>query len=199
MKQERLIEKFDRQADKYERRRRKETKNHWRRKIFTSARGKTLEAAVGAGMNFAFLPADIDYTGVDFSREMLKRAEAAAGNYPFTSQFILSDVEALQVPEDSFDTIISSGTLCAYPEPGIILNLFQQWCRPEGQVLLMEHGLFDSASLAFLQKIVDPVAHSWLGCHQDRNILELVSNSKLKIVRQEKGFHGALNLIWAKP
>ncbi|MED0661318.1 hypothetical protein [Bacillus smithii] len=67
MEKTQLIQKFNKQAAKYAKKRKKQEQNKWRKQIFQSVKGKTLEVAVGAGMNFAFYPKDIEYIGVDFS------------------------------------------------------------------------------------------------------------------------------------
>jgi len=99
MEKIKLVQKFDKQAAKYARKRKKQEQNKWRRQIFQFVRGKTLEVAVGAGMNFAFYPKDIEYTGVDFSPRMIDQAKEAAKIYGIKADFILSDVESLNFPK----------------------------------------------------------------------------------------------------
>jgi ubiquinone/menaquinone biosynthesis C-methylase UbiE len=122
MEKEQFIQKFNKQADKYAKQRKHQEKNKWRKKIFGSAWGKTLEVAVGAGMNFAFYPPTIEYIGVDFSPEMIEKAKEAANEYNIHAEFILSDVESLSFPDNFFDTIVSSGSLCGYKNPLKVLN-----------------------------------------------------------------------------
>lgn len=117
-----LVQKFDKQAAKYARKRKKQEQNKWRRQIFQFVRGKTLEVAVGAGMNFAFYPKDIEYIGVDFSPKMIDEAKEAAKIYGIKADFILSDVESLDFPENTFDTIVSAGSLCGYDNPVHVLT-----------------------------------------------------------------------------
>ncbi|MGN7471941.1 hypothetical protein [Brevibacillus sp. SAFN-007a] len=49
MEKTQLIQRFDKQAVKYSKKRLKQEQNKWRKKIFQSVKGKTLEVAVGAG------------------------------------------------------------------------------------------------------------------------------------------------------
>ncbi|WP_428911683.1 class I SAM-dependent methyltransferase [Niallia sp. Krafla_26] len=199
MKKGQLIKKFDKQAVKYSRMRKNQEQNKWRKQIFQSVRGKTLEVAVGAGMNFSFYPQDIEYTGVDFSSKMIEHAKETAKKYEVNSTFMESDVECLNFPENSFDTIVSSGSFCSYENPVHVLNLFNQWCKEDGQILLLEHGLFSVPTLAWIQKKLDKVAVQTLGCHQDRDILEIVKQSDLNVMKHERGMLGYLYLVWAKP
>ena len=50
-----------------------------------------------------------------------------------------------------------------------------------------------------MQKLLNPFMLKLTGCHQDRNITDIVKKSNLKIIREERYFSGYLYLIWAKP
>lgn len=63
----------------------------------------------------------------------------------------------------------------------------------------MEHGLFYVQTLAWIQKKLDKLAVKTIGCHQNRDILEIVKQSELIIKKHERAILGYLYLIWAKP
>ncbi|WP_404457930.1 class I SAM-dependent methyltransferase [Oceanobacillus kapialis] len=199
MDRQSLIKKFDKQAHKYNKRRKNGQASEFRQRIFREANGKVLEVAIGSGLNFPFYSSDIELTGLDFSPAMLKSAQNAAKNYPFKTTLIQDDVEKVEFDENSFDTIISSGSLCAYQEPVNVLNSFQKWCKPDGKILMLEHGISTNKPLAWLQKSLNPLAVKVVGCHQNRNISEIVKASKLTLIREERYFTGYLYLIWATP
>lgn len=199
MNRKSLIKKFDKQANKYNKRLNNDRASKFRQRIFHQAEGNVLEVAIGSGLNFPFYNEDVKLTGLDFSREMLKAAESAAKDYPFETTFIEDDVESVTFSENKFDTIVSSASLCAYQEPVNVLNKFEKWCRPEGKILLAEHGISNNKPLALLQKTVDPLALKFVGCHQNRNISGIVKKSNLKVIREERHLLGYLYLIWAKP
>ncbi|MUK90635.1 methyltransferase domain-containing protein [Ornithinibacillus sp. L9] len=199
MDRQSLIKKYDKQAKKYNKRRNNDQVNKYRQRIFQEATGKVLEVAIGSGLNFPFYSRDIELTGLDFSHEMLKTAENAAKDYPFKTTLMQKDVETVKFNENSFDTIISSGSLCAYQEPVNVLNNFQKWCKPEGKILLMEHGISTNKLLAGVQKSLDPLMLKVVGCHQNRNISDIVKKSDLKLIKEERYLVGYLYLIWAKP
>lgn len=194
-----LIKKFDKQAEKYDKRRKSDPLYRFRRRIFQEAKGNVLEVAIGSGLNFPFYGSGIELTGVDFSPEMLKKAEHAAKDYFFQTTLIQNDVERLDFNENSFDTIVSSTSFCAYQEPVNVLNKFQKWCKPEGKILMLEHGISQNKLLAGMQKMIDPLALKVVGCHQNRNISAIVKNADVKLVREERYLAGSLYLIWAKP
>src|SRR5690625_779228 len=199
MNHQSLIKKFDKQAKKYENRRKHDQAYNYRQRIFREAKGKVLEVAIGTGLNFPFYNRDIELIGLDFSREMLNKAHHAAKDYQFKTTLLQNDVETVDFKENSFDTIISSASLCAYQSPINVLNNFQKWCKQDGQILMLEHGLSTNKPLALFQKAIDPFALRLVGCHQNRNISEIVNKSKLKVIKEERYFAGYLYLIWAKP
>ncbi|HET7819815.1 MAG TPA: class I SAM-dependent methyltransferase [Bacteroidia bacterium] len=199
MNRQSLIKKFDKQAKKYIKRRQNNHAYKFRQRIFREAEGKVLEVSIGTGLNFPFYNKNIELTGIDFSHEMLKAAQNAARNYPFKTTFMHDDVESVEFSANSFDTIVSSGSLCAYQNPIHVLNNFQKWCKPEGKILLLEHGLSTNKMVGWIQKSFNPIMLKFAGCHQDRNITDIVKKSNLKIIQEERHFGGYLYLIWAKP
>jgi len=198
MDRQSLIQKFDKQAKKYNKRRKNNHAYKFRQRIFQEAEGKVLEVSIGSGLNFPYYNRNIELTGIDFSHEMLKTARNAAKNYPFKTTFIQEDVESVELSANSFDTIVSSGSLCAYQDPIHVLNSFQKWCKPEGKILLLEHGLCTNKIVGWLQKLLNPIILKHAGCNQSRDISDIVKKSNLKVIREERHFGGYLYLIWAK-
>lgn len=198
MERKSLIRKFDKQAKKYDARREKDNTWRFRKRIFPEAEGRVLEVAVGSGYNFAFYSEVSELTGVDFSGEMLKAAASASKDYPFTTTLIQADVESVDFDADRFDTIVSSLSFCAYREPAKVLEKFRKWCRPEGKILLMEHGISSNKFFSGIQRLADPAAVMIVGCHQNRDISGIVNSSRLNILREERYLAGSMYLIWAE-
>ncbi|UOQ49017.1 class I SAM-dependent methyltransferase [Gracilibacillus caseinilyticus] len=199
MDQQSLINKFNKQAHKYSKRRLHDQLYQFRNKIFPEAYGKVIEVGIGTGLNFPFYANDIELTGVDFSPEMLKIANDTAHEYPFSTKLIEGDIESVHFDENTFDTVVSSLTLCAYRDPVFVLDKFKKWCKPDGKILMMEHGISSKKSVALLQHTIDPLALKILGCHQNRNIIKLMKQAELKVIKKEQYFAGYLSLIWAAP
>lgn len=64
---------------------------------------------------------------------------------------------------------------------------------------MAEHGLSTNKPLAWLQYSLDPLMLKIVGCHQNRNISEIVQESDLQLFREERYLAGYLYLIWAQP
>lgn len=200
MEKEKLIKKYDNQVMMYERQRRNKVLADWRNKLIKQASGKVLEVGIGVGANFPYYDREqVEVTGVDFSPNMIKSAKEAASFYQVKSKFIEADVEDLIFEDNSFDSIVSTLTLCSYPNPIAILNKFNRWCRKDGIVLLMEHGLSSNRLLSATQKIIDPLYSKISGCHCDRDVSMILENSNLQVLHIERYRLDIFYLIRAKP
>ncbi|MGY4691161.1 class I SAM-dependent methyltransferase [Salibacterium sp. K-3] len=192
---------FDRQADKYAKRAEKLGPDHqWRQRLLSAADGDILEVSVGAGTNFSYYPRDASITAVDFSPAMLEKArKMAQKEKKQVTEFISGNVETLDLPEHSFDTVVSTLSMCAYPNPDHVLCLLSKWCRKDGQILLLEHGVSSNRFFAKLQNIFDPVFKKKAGCHINRDLMKLIHQSPVIIQREEHVLFDTVHLIWAKP
>ena len=196
-----LIKIYDRQAALYDTlRKSKKTIDHpWRQQLLAGAKGKILEVSVGAGVNFKFYPKHAEVTAVDLSSVMLAKATGAAAESGIRPTLINARVEDLQFPNDQFDTIVSTFSLCAYEDPVHVLNLFNKWCKNNGQVLLLEHGTSRFKLLHWLQNKMDAYQYRKIGCHANRDIAELLRQSNLQVEITERKLFGAIYLIQARP
>lgn len=199
MNKEKLIRKFDHQSSIYEKRRMKQSERDWREKLIRCAQGNVLEIAVGAGANFCFYPNDVVVTAVDFSGAMLSKAKESAMVSGVQATFIQSDMESISFPENSFDTIVSTLSFCGYTNPVSVLESISRWCKPGGQILLMEHGLSSNRFIGTTQKIIEPLFHRIVGCHLDRNMIDIMEQSPIQILQMERNMFNTVHLVWATP
>jgi ubiquinone/menaquinone biosynthesis C-methylase UbiE len=199
MEKERLVRIFDKQAIKYANRKEGQSLPQWRHKLLQDTKGDVLELAVGAGANFPFYPSGVRVTATDFSAEMIKKAQEAAKGTRLQVDFILSDIEELEFAEHSFDTIVSTLSFCCYENPSEVLNKLHRWCKPDGQILLLEHGISSNWAIRTAQKMFDPLLYQTIGCHHTRNYPNMLKKSKLSISRMESYWFDMVKLIWAKP
>lgn len=200
MKKEELVRKFDQQARMYEQNRNNQALGLWREKLLKSARGDVLEVGVGAGANFPFYDRDqVKVTAADFSEEMIGIARKVAVKHGIEAEFVVEDVEKLSFPKNSFDTVVSTLSLCSYFDPVKVLNQMNRWCRKGGQILLLEHGLSSYFSISLLQKVLNPLAHRMSGCHYNRDIMRIIDQSDIQVEKSERYWLNIIHLVWAKP
>lgn len=199
MEKHKLISIFDRQANQYDKKREGPELKRWRQNLLSHAKGEVLELGVGAGANFPFYPLIVKITGTDFSEAMIEYAQRAAKHHRLTADFICSDIEEINFPDHSFDTIVSTLSICSYNNPLMVLDKINRWCRPDGKILFMEHGISSNFIASAIQKTLNPLLYRIYGCHHTRNILELITESGIKIEKVEGYWLNMVHLIWAKP
>ncbi|WP_273849909.1 class I SAM-dependent methyltransferase [Guptibacillus spartinae] len=195
MKQSKI---FDTHAKIFEKRRNKKTVDtKWRHKLLATASGDILELSAGTGTNFPIYQNVTSLTAVDFSLEMVRYAREAAKEMTFPCEVLLENVEKLDFEENRFHTVVSTLSMCSYPQPGFVLEQMVKWCKPGGQVLLFEHGVSSKPIIANLQKKLDPFLSERIGCHIDRDMLEILQHSSLHVTKIESHFFGMFHLVFA--
>lgn len=199
MDRQKLIRIFDKQATDYDRKREDPKQQRWRRNLIGQAQGDVLELAVGAGANFPFYPREVRITAADFSSAMLEKARRAAGHHHVNADFICTDIEEMSFPGQSFDTIVSTLSCCSYKNPLGVLKKINRWCKPDGTILLMEHGISSNFMVSALQRALNPLLFRVYGCHHTRDIIGLVRESGMQISRVESYSLNMIHLIWARP
>lgn len=198
MQKEQLVNLFNERGKKLKKNR-KIMGSEYRKLLLQEAKGKTLEVAVGAGANFKFYPRTVDLVAVDFSLVLLEIAKECATDNNLQVSFIHSDVESLSFKENSFDTIVSTLTLCAYDDPVKVLRSFNRWCKSEGQILLFEHGMGSNKILNWFLKKVDNWNFTKNGCHLNIDVKEIVHESGLIVEDIQTAILGTHYIIKAKP
>jgi ubiquinone/menaquinone biosynthesis C-methylase UbiE len=169
----------------------------YRRQLLSHACGNILEIGAGTGINFKHYPLGSQVTATDVSARIIEKAKIEAMEKGLKASFIVSPVEELQFETESFDTIVSTFTLCAYEKPENVLGRIGSWCKQSGIILLMEYGLSQNGFVSWVQKRVAPVHYKKTGYHIDRDMLKLVSASGLRIQKMEIKYAGIVYLLWA--
>jgi ubiquinone/menaquinone biosynthesis C-methylase UbiE len=170
-----------------------------RRRLLERASGRVLEVAVGTGKNFHHYPPDCLINALDRSEGMLKVARTRAAKLSMHVSFTLADAEALPFPDRSFDTVVSSLSACTFPHPAGAFAEMARVCRMDGKILLLEHGRSDRDWLGRWQdRHADQFAKP-VGCHWNREPLELAKQAGLKVVRTGRKFFGIFHQIEAEP
>jgi ubiquinone/menaquinone biosynthesis C-methylase UbiE len=168
-----------------------------RRQLLRRASGRVLEVAVGTGKNLPYYPLGCRVVALDVSREMLKVTRKRAGKLSMNVSFLVADAEALPFPAHCFDTVISSLSVCTFPNPVGTLEEMARVCRTDGKILLLEHGRSDREWLGRWQDRHADKFATPLGCHWNREPLELTKDAGLEVVRARRTFFGIFHQIEA--
>lgn len=162
------------------------------------AEGRVLEVAVGTGRNLSRYPRECRIVGVDLSTGMLRRArdKPASGR---RLGLLAMDAQALAFPDDSFDTVVDSLALCTYPDPVKALREMARVCRPDGRMLLLEHGRSDRGWLGRWQDRHEGFLAERVGCHWNRRPGRLVEAAGLDVVDDRRTLLGVFRVMEVSP
>jgi ubiquinone/menaquinone biosynthesis C-methylase UbiE len=170
-----------------------------RRRLLRRASGRVLEVAVGTGKNLPLYPQGCRIVALDISREMLNIARERAARLSIDISFLGGDAKSLPFSDKSFDTVISSLTTCTFPNPVAALQEMARVCRTGGRILLLEHGRSNREWLGRWQdRHADQFAKP-LGCHWNREPLDMVRKAGLKVSSTRRFFLGIVHEIDAAP
>ncbi len=165
-----------------------------------AVRGDVLEVAIGSGRNLPFYgPAVTSVTGVDISRGMLAMTAAQAKELVRPVRLAVMNAERLGFADASFDTVATSLSLCTVPDPAAALREIARVCKPEGRVVLLEHVRSPVRPIAWLQRKMTPGQVRRLGCHFDRETIDLARSLDFGIVSERKRLFGIFRLVIATP
>ena len=107
--------------------------------LFRRIRGKTLLVGVGTGIDIKHLPVGPDIIAVDNSWGMITKSRERVEKFGGRLSLVQGDAESLSFPNEAFDTVVTSCTMCSIPRPH---QAFREFCRvlkSGGQLLMFEH------------------------------------------------------------
>jgi ubiquinone/menaquinone biosynthesis C-methylase UbiE len=171
-----------------------------RKNLLSKATGKILDVACGTGLNIPLFPAGSDITAVDLSPNMLEQARKNAIKHRLSVSLAVMDAEKLEFPDGSFDTAVSTLSTCTFPDPVKALQEMKRVCRPNGLILLLEHG---HSNLPWLANFQDRNEYKHFqehaGCRWNQDPLDLVQSAGIKILRSRRNIIGMFHSIEAVP
>ena len=162
------------------------------------ASGKTLEVAVGTGLNLALYPDDVTLTGLDLSSEMLAIARERSAELDRAIDLCEGDAHDLPFENDSFDTIVCTYSLCNIPDPQLAVIEMKRVLKPGGQLILVDHIRAAARPVFWLQKTIEFFSARLEGEHMTRRPAQQVESAGFDIVDRERlGFSGVVERLVA--
>jgi SAM-dependent methyltransferase len=175
----------------YERRGRKtESTDHARdirTRVAGGATGRILEIGAGTGFNFLYYPEDAEVVATEPDPEMRRRAEGRAREHGIDLR--PAPAERLPFPDGSFDTVVSTGVLCAVDDPVRAVAEAHRVLRPGGELRFSEHVRGERSIRRLFQRTLDPIHYRMFRCHIGRDTLRLMRETGFDIEELEHPRH----------
>lgn len=150
-----------------------------RKNILKNVSGEILEIGFGTGLNLFYYPESVKkITAIDKNSGMAKQAEKKIrlSNIKVDKKIVSS--EQLSFEDESFDSVVSTYTLCSIRQVHQALSEIYRVLKPSGRFFFLEHGLSDNSKVQRWQHRLNPLQNLWAdGCNLNRDIKSLIVNA----------------------
>ncbi len=147
----------------------------WREQLWAMVRGpRILEVGVGTGKNMPCYPPGARVTAIDLTPGMLTRARRRAAELGLDVDLRLGDAQALDFPDETFDSVVATFVFCSVPDPILGLREIRRVLKPDGRLYLLEHMRSPNPTLGRLMDLLNPLVVRMTGANINRRTLENV-------------------------
>jgi ubiquinone/menaquinone biosynthesis C-methylase UbiE len=150
------------------------------------ASGDVLEVAVGTALNLHHYSEQAKVIGLDLSPEMLEIARQRATDLGRDIDLRRGDAHQLPFPEESFDAVVCTYSLCNIPDPQVAMSEMKRVLRPGGKLILVDHIRSRVKPVFWFQKMVEFFTRRLEGEHMTRRPAEHVETMGFDIVERER-------------
>jgi ubiquinone/menaquinone biosynthesis C-methylase UbiE len=155
-----------------------------RRHTLSDVSGDVLEIGFGTGLNLPHYPTSLQaLTAIDANPGMnglaQKRIEAAS----IQVRHEVLDGQHLPMEDGSFDSVVSTWTLCSIPDVDRALDEVYRVLRPDGRFYFIEHGLSPDPDVQKWQRRIEPLNKVLAcGCHLTRDFRQIIGARRFRFV-----------------
>jgi len=150
-----------------------------RRRVCAGLHGQVVEIGFGSGHNVPFYPGAVQRVAAIEPSQLswrLAQDRVSASTVPVEQSGL--DGQSLAFADNSFDTALSTWTLCTIPDPVLALTEVHRVLRPGGTLHFIEHGLAPDENVQRWQHRLEPLNKRVAGgCHLTRPILDLLETA----------------------
>jgi len=148
---------------------------------------RVLEVGVGTGLALSAYPEGAHITGVDISSEMLERARKriAVTGLADVVDLRVMDARTLDYPDATFDAVVAMYVVSVTPEPERVIAEMRRVCRPDGQLVIVNHFRTTSRAVRVTEKLLRPL-HRMVNYSAELDYDEFVQRTGLEVIRSSR-------------
>ncbi len=197
----RVLRLYEKEAHKYDREMRFYDRllfSGGRAWVCAQAEGEVLEIAVGTGLNLPHYREGVRLKGIELSPAMLELARARAHELGRDVDLRVGDAQSLDFPDESFDTVVCTLSLCTIPDDRAAVAEVRRVLRPGGGFLLLEHVRSPVLPVRAGQRLLDPLFVRFEADHLLREPLDRLRAEGFDIERLERSKLGIVERVAAR-
>ena len=163
--------------------------SYQRKKVVPMAEGKVLEIGIGSGLNLPFYDKSKldELWGLDPSEGLSEMAKKVADEEAMEVNFISAGAEEIPLPDNHFDSVLVTYTMCTIPEVDRANKEIQRVLKSNGKMIFCEHGLAPDKNIKKWQNRINPFWKKLAGgCNINRNIPSVIQESGFDIIDLEE-------------
>lgn len=153
-------------------------------------RGRVLEIGFGSGLNVRHYPDDVtEVAAVEPNDRAWTMAQRRLGHTPAHVVRAGLDGQRLDQPDESYDAVLTTYSLCTIPDEAAALAEARRVLRPGGTLHFIEHGLADDPGVRRWQRRLEPLQKRIAGgCHLTREHAGAITAAGFEIVSLDNGY-----------
>ncbi|KIA64979.1 class I SAM-dependent methyltransferase [Nocardia vulneris] len=154
-----------------------------RERVCAGLSGRVVEIGFGSGLNVPFYPETVELVSAVEPADLgwrLASERVAAARVPIERSGL--DGQSLPFGDNSFDSALSTWTLCTIPDVATALAEVRRVLAPGGTLHFVEHGLAPDQRVQVWQHRLNPIQKTFAGgCNLNRDIRGLLTDAGFEI------------------
>ncbi|MEQ1731069.1 MAG: class I SAM-dependent methyltransferase [Vicinamibacterales bacterium] len=150
-----------------------------RRDTLAATTGRVIEIGFGSGANLPYYGTGvISVTGIEPNDGMIERARLRRRAFGRSVHIVGAAAENLPFSDGTFDTGVTTLTLCSVASPSTVLAELHRVLRSGGALFVLEHGLAPAPAVARWQQRLNRLQQFVAcGCNLNRPMTSLVTDA----------------------
>lgn len=159
----------------------------YRQTVLAEVEGEVLEIGFGTGLNLSYYPKHIQQlVAIDANPGVHKLAKKRISHSSITVDHRVLNGESLPMTDNTFDSVVSTWTLCSIANIDQALQEIHRVLKPGGRFFFIEHGLSRDPQVQVWQNRLNPLQNIIAdGCNLNRNIRQLVEKQFATVTLKE--------------